>query len=159
MWFTLPPQQFLLVSWLFSVIPIPGSKILFFNHSSLCAFFLIHSWIRLHNQAPQSTIYTTFVWEFKVLLSVYYTYFPDWQRLPDIAQAISEYCVCSIWQFWSGRLIVPVIWVISSQWKSFHPGKCMYVCAPNITVIIIIVILKIVIAIIFFVEKKPIIMK
>jgi len=33
-WFTLPPQRSLLVSWLFSAIPIPCLKILFFHHSS-----------------------------------------------------------------------------------------------------------------------------
>ena len=47
--FTLPPQRSLLVSRLFSAIPIPCLKILFFNHSSLCSFFLIHSWIRLYH--------------------------------------------------------------------------------------------------------------
>jgi len=31
LWFTLPPQQSPLVSWLFSAIPIPCLKILFFN--------------------------------------------------------------------------------------------------------------------------------
>jgi len=30
--------------------PIPCLKILFFNHSSLCAFFLIHSWVSLRSQ-------------------------------------------------------------------------------------------------------------
>jgi len=34
LWFTLPPH---LVSWLFSAIPIPCLKILFFYHSSLCS--------------------------------------------------------------------------------------------------------------------------
>jgi len=33
LWFTLPPQRSLLVSWFFSAIPIPCLKILFFYHS------------------------------------------------------------------------------------------------------------------------------
>jgi len=39
-----------IVSWLCSAISIPCLKILFFYHSSLCAFFLIYSWISLHSQ-------------------------------------------------------------------------------------------------------------
>jgi len=38
LWFILPSQQSLLVFLLFSVIPIPCLKILFFYHSSLCFF-------------------------------------------------------------------------------------------------------------------------
>jgi len=45
LWFTLPPQWSLLVSWLFSVIPIPCLKILFFT---MCAF--LYPFMGLHSQ-------------------------------------------------------------------------------------------------------------
>ena len=38
LWFTLPPQQSFLVSWLFSVIPIPCLKFLFFYYSTIVQF-------------------------------------------------------------------------------------------------------------------------
>ena len=41
-------------------------------------------------------------------LGVYYAYFPDWQGMMG-----------SIWQ-----CLAREIRVISSQWQSFHPGRC-----------------------------------
>ena len=39
LWFTLPPQRSLLVSWLFSAIPIPILKFpIFYSSSSYCIF-------------------------------------------------------------------------------------------------------------------------
>ena len=40
LWFTVPPQQSLLVSQFYLAIPISCLKFLFVQHSSFCAFFL-----------------------------------------------------------------------------------------------------------------------
>jgi len=60
LWFTLPPQRFLLVSWLFSAIPIPLSKFSIFYYTSVHALpsYILHYIVPLADN-PQLPIYTS----------------------------------------------------------------------------------------------------
>ena len=70
MWFTLPPQRSLLVFWLFSAIPIPCLKILFFIVLVLSSMIsMLTKQKRKHPSKSASSTILEVLWHVKAILS------------------------------------------------------------------------------------------